>query len=50
MPVTYYLAMPFARNEEGELELVRSEAQDRQSASAGKGREVRIELPFNQAA
>ena len=34
MPVTYYVALPFARNEEGEL--VPGEAQDRQSASAAE--------------
>ena len=35
MPVTYYVAIPFFRNEEGEL--VPGEAQDRQSASAAEG-------------
>ena len=34
MPVTYYVALPFVRNEEGEL--VPGEAQDRQSASAAE--------------
>ena len=34
MPVTYYVALPFVRNEEGEL--VSGEAQDRQSASAAE--------------
>lgn len=34
MPVTYYVALPFIRNEEGEL--VPGEAQDRQSASAAE--------------
>ena len=34
MPVTYYVALPFVRNEEGDL--VPGEAQDRQSASAAE--------------
>ena len=34
MPVTYYVALPFIRNEEGEL--VPGEAQDRQSAGAAE--------------
>ena len=34
MPVTYYVALPFARNEEGEL--VPGEGQDRQSASSAE--------------
>ncbi len=34
MPVTYYVAMPFVRNEEGDL--VSGEAQDRQSAGAAE--------------
>ena len=34
MSVTYYIALPFVRNEEGEL--VPGEAQDRQSASAAE--------------
>ena len=34
MPVTYYVALPFVRNDEGEL--VPGEAQDRQSASAAE--------------
>ena len=34
MPVTYYVALPFVQNEEGEL--VPGEAQDRQSASAAE--------------
>ena len=34
MPVTYYVALPFVRNEEGEL--VPGEAQDRQSAGAAE--------------
>lgn len=34
MPVTYYVAMAFFRNEDGEL--VPGEAQDRQSASAAE--------------
>lgn len=34
MPVIYYVAMPFVRNEEGDL--VPGEAQDRQSASAAE--------------
>ena len=34
MPVTYYVALPFGRNEEGDL--VPGEAQDRQSASAAE--------------
>lgn len=34
MPVTYYVALPFMRNEEGEL--VPGEAQDRQSASSAE--------------
>ena len=34
MPVTYYVALPFVWNEEGEL--VPGEAQDRQSASAAE--------------
>ena len=34
MPVTYYVAMPFVRNEIGDL--VAGEAQDRQSASAAE--------------
>ncbi len=34
MSVTYYVALPFVRNEEGEL--VPGEAQDRQSASAAE--------------
>ena len=34
MPVTYYVALPFVRNEQGEL--VPGEAQDRQSASAAE--------------
>ena len=36
MSVTYYVALPFVRNEEGEL--VTGEAQDRQSASAAESR------------
>ena len=34
MPVTYYVALPFIRNEEGEL--LPGEAQDRQSAGAAE--------------
>ena len=34
MPVTYYVALSFVRNEEGEL--VPGESQDRQSASAAE--------------
>lgn len=34
MAVTYFVAMPFVRNEEGEL--VAGEAQDRQSAGAAE--------------
>ena len=34
MPVIYYVALPFVRNEEGEL--VPGEAQDRQSAGAAE--------------
>ena len=34
MPVTYFVALPFVRNAEGEL--VPGEAQDRQSASASE--------------
>ena len=34
MPVTYYVALPFVRNDEGEL--VPGEAQDRQSAAAAE--------------
>ena len=34
MPVTYFVAIPFVRNKEGEL--VPGEAQDRQSASAAE--------------
>ncbi len=34
MPVTYYVALPFLRNEEGDL--VPGEAQDRQNAGAAE--------------
>lgn len=34
MPLTYYVALPFIRNEEGEL--VPGEAQDRQSVSSAE--------------
>ena len=40
MPVTYYVALPFVRNEEGELLL--REAQDRQSVSAAESHARRL--------
>ena len=44
MPVTYYVALPFVRNEEGEL--VAGEAQDRQSASAAESLARRMAQTF----
>ena len=42
MPVTYYVALPFVRNEEGEL--VPGEAQDRQSAGAAESLAKKLAL------
>lgn len=42
MPVTYYVALPFVRNEEGDL--VAGEAQDRQTAHAAESLARRLAM------